>query len=166
MAQLFKMIGIEWSIISLTEDALSIAGTDPFLPPGVVLRRAGTEAAGWMLLAPPDVSPRVNGVPVQLGIRALRDRDEIQLPGLPPTFFSTEKLVSVEPYTGPVGGQCPRCTKAIDTGSAAVRCGACGTWYHQSEARACFTYGESPICVSCAHDAVVSGEFSWTPEEV
>ena len=166
MPHVWKLVENQWTPVALAGDAFALAGAQPASSSGAMLRRAGAEDAGWALLTPPSVSARVNGEPVALGIRALCDRDEIQTPDEAPVFFSTEKLVAVEPYTGPAGGKCPRCTKEIEPGSPAVRCGSCGTWYHQSEARACFTYGENPICVSCASDAVVSGEFSWTPEEV
>jgi len=120
---------------------------------------------GWHLLVPPFANVRVNGEPVLLGIRALRDRDEIRVPGAAPLFFSSEELMAIEPFAGSAEAKCPRCTKPIAPQSPAVRCRGCNTFYHQSEARPCFNYGgDHPICVICGADTVLSGEFSWTPE--
>lgn len=166
MAHLFNLVANQWAATALAGDAFDLPGANPSLPSGVVLRRAGLDDAGWVLLAPPTGSARVNSELAVLGVRALRDRDEIQLPGQPPVFFSTEKLVAVEPYSGPVGGTCPRCTKPMAAASPAVRCASCGTWYHQNGRKDCFTYGENPICVSCTNDAVVSDGLTWVPEEL
>jgi hypothetical protein len=135
---------------------------------GVFLRRAAptadTAKSGWHLLVPPFTRVRVNGEPVSLGIRALRDRDEIRVPGAEPMFFSNEELMAIQPFAGSPEGKCPRCAKSISPLSPAVRCAGCHTWYHQTEARACFSYGPNPICVLCGADTVVSGEYSWIPE--
>lgn len=132
----------------------------------LLLRASARDADAAWLLVTGARGARVNGAPVALGVRALRDRDEIQLPGAAPAFFSTEKLVAVEPYAGQAGGKCPRCTREIEPGTPSVRCGSCGSAYHQSEHKACFTYGENPICVVCACDAVINTDYSWVPEDV
>jgi hypothetical protein len=159
MPHLFQQIASQWSPIPVPDAGFS-------LPGGVLLRRAGASANGWVLLVPPPVSARVNGVPVDLGIRALCHRDEITLPGAGSMHFSTEQIVQATPYDGPAGGTCPRCTRALEPGTPAVRCGSCGAAYHQTEQKACFTYGENPICVLCGTDAVVSEELTWVPDEV
>lgn len=158
----------EWTTRPLSGDVFHLPGATPSAPTGAVLRRAaaGTPDSGWHLLTPPTLPARVNGEPAALGIRALRHGDEIRLPGAAPMFFSTEQLVGVEPFSGSTEARCGRCTKAIELNSPAVRCGGCQTAYHQSEARGCFAYGENPICVVCGADAVVSGEFTWVPEEL
>jgi hypothetical protein len=164
MAHLWIYENNQWNPRAATGATLPIPGADG----QIVIRRAegGAPQDNWHLLAPPSRAPRVNGQAVALGIRALRDRDEICLPGRPPLFFSTEQLVAVEPFTGLPDGRCPRCTKIIPGESPAVRCSGCNTWYHAAADRNCYTYGENPICVVCGADAVVSGEFGWSPEEL
>ena len=157
----------EWTTRALSGDVFPLPGATPATPTGAVLRRAapGTPNSDWLLLTPPTLLVRVNGEPVALGIRALRDKDELRIPGGAPVFFSTEQLVAVEPFSGSPEGKCPRCTKPFASNSPAVRCGECNTWYHQIEGRQCYTYKENPICVVCGADAVVTSEFTWVPEE-
>jgi hypothetical protein len=157
----------EWTPRALSGDACQLPGPPP-TPSGAVLRRAGTGTpdSGWHLLAPPTLAVCVNGEPLALGIRALRHRDEIRVRGATPVFFSTEQLVAVEPFSGSPAGKCQRCSQTIAPGSPAIRCGSCNTWYHQTEARHCFSYGQNPICVVCGADATVSTEFNWVPEEI
>ena len=168
MAHLFITELNEWTTRALSGEVFQLPGATPSSPAGALVRRAvsATPDGGWHLLAPPSSSVHVNGEPAALGIRVLRDKDEIRLLGAAPMFFSTEQLVAVEPFAGLPEGRCPRCTKAIEPQSPAVRCGVCNTWYHQADARRCFTYGENPICVMCGSDAVLSGEFAWSPEEL
>jgi len=158
----------QWVARALNDEGFALSGASAASPSGAVLRRSGRDDtdAAWYLLAPPTVSVFVNGEAVPLGIRVLRDRDEIRVAGGQPVFFSTEKLIGVEPYAGVAGATCLRCAKTIERNSPAVRCPGCGRWYHQSAERGCFTYGDAPICVECGADAVVSDQFQWMPEEV
>ena len=159
----------EWKTRELGAEPLALAAlnTSPDAPgAGAFLSRApiaGQE--GWLLFTPAAQPVLVNGEPVFLGVRALYDRDELRLPGAAPMYFSTEHRVAIEPFTGLAEGRCPRCTRVIDLLSPAVRCASCKTWYHSTEARPCFSYGESPICVVCGADAVLSAEYSWSPEK-
>src|SRR5262249_42097750 len=64
----------------------------------------------WLLFAPPGTSAYVNGQRLPLGMRVLRDRDEILVPvaansanelGEPQRmFFSTERLAIIQPFPG------------------------------------------------------------------
>ncbi|MEY2410116.1 MAG: Prokaryotic finger family 1 [Verrucomicrobiota bacterium] len=158
----------EWKAQRLASDLFPLETGVPAESRGVMLRRSGTAPAiaTWYLLAPPAVPVHVNGIHVALGICALRDKDEIRLAGAEPLFFSTEEMVEVEPFAGAAQSRCPRCTKILESRAPAVRCPGCGTWYHEETDRACFTYGENPICVACGADAVVGGGFAWSPEEL
>ena len=164
MAHLWVSKMNEWKTRELSGDSFQLPAAGAGA--GALLRRAanGAPEGGWLLLASPGMPVLVNGAPVQLGIRALRDRDEIRPAGAAPMFFSTEQLMAIEPFTGLPEGKCPRCTRTIEPQSPAVRCAGCKTWYHSTEARSCFCYGEGPICVVCGADAVVSGDYAWTPE--
>ena len=166
MAHLWLPEKDQWLARALTGDGFALPGSPAPLPSGVVLRRAGAADDAWYLLSPPAASVRVNGEAVPLGIRALRDKDEIRVAGAAPVFFSTEKLVAVEPYSGPAGATCLRCAGVIELQSPAAQCPNCRCWYHQSAERGCFTYGDAPICVQCGEEAAVNSEFRWMPEEV
>jgi hypothetical protein len=125
-------------------------------------RDDGAEREVWAVLG--DVL--VNGVGAATRIQALRDRDELRLPGTRPAFFSTERLACVEPMPAaerPVA--CPRCTQAIAAGSPAVRCPACGVHYHQDPAARlpCWTYHAT--CALCPQPTALDGGYRWTPEE-
>ena len=168
MSRLWVTESNEWRIRPLNGELFHIPDANTSARSGAVVRRAlsAPPGCGWHLLAPPSLAVLVNGEPVAFGVRVLRDRDEIRVLGAAPMFFSTEELVAVEPFTGLSESRCPRCTKAIEPLSPAVRCGVCSTWYHQADDRRCFTYGDDPICVVCGSDAVVGTEFSWSPEEL
>lgn len=126
------------------------------------VRAAGGDT--FALLARPALSLRVNGVPLQTGIRVLRDRDSIQLTDRPPIYFSSQRLPVIEPL--PESDEprfCPRCKSLIEAGTPAVRCVACGSWYHQSDEFPCYTYAES--CV-CGYPTALDGDYRWTPHEL
>ncbi|HLK60320.1 MAG TPA: hypothetical protein VKU00_27400 [Chthonomonadaceae bacterium] len=123
---------------------------------------SGTE---WALLCPPGAC-RVNGEPVSLGIRALRDRDEIGLAGGIRLFFSSESLARVAPFAGADQAIfCPRCCLEIAPGVPAVVCPGCGTTFHQDEAAGlpCFTYG---VCTICGLPGALDSGFRWIPQEL
>jgi hypothetical protein len=118
----------------------------------------------FALLARTRHSVRVNGVPLQTGIRVLRDRDSIQLANRPPMYFSSQRLPVVEPFPETDEPRyCPRCKSSIEPGTPAVRCVACGSWYHQSDEFPCWTYADS--CV-CGHPTNLDGDYRWTPHEI
>ena len=75
--------------------------------------------ASWVLIAPP-FAMRVNGQPLALGIRVLRDKDEIiEREENAPLFFSTERLAAVEPFSGDAPVVCARCRNEIAPGADA-----------------------------------------------
>lgn len=128
------------------------------LPPA-----ASGVSAPWTLLGGRAASLRVNGQPLALGIRALRDHDEISIGGQR-CFFSTEELARIVAFPGldqPVW--CPRCKQKVEPGDLAVACPRCHAWHHQSEEFPCWTY--EPTCALCQLQATaLDAGYSWTPE--
>ena len=126
----------------------------------VRLCAGGNEA--WVLIASPSAWVRVNGQPIALGIRSLRDRDEIVVDSSR-YYFSAERSATVAPFPGAEGAViCPRCRKEIAKDSPAVRCPRCGTFHHQREDRACWSY--SAKCGLCDADTALDAGFRWQPE--
>lgn len=175
MAHLWMSLEEQWRPVALTgdgytfkraaPDGLEARPADAGASTAVVLWRAGEGAeARWVLFVPPSAAARVNGYPISLGMRVLRDRDEIRLPGDAPVYFSTEELTSVETFPGSEAVMCPRCASPLDAGLPAVRCPSCGVWYHQSPERSCFTYAE--VCTTCGAETALNEEFRWSPEEL
>jgi hypothetical protein len=120
---------------------------------------AGPEAWSLVIL---DEAIRINGRPVGIGLRRLRDRDELRLPGGERSYFSTECQAEIVPYPRADGITCPRCKTKIAEGEAAVRCPDCAIWYHQTDDRPCYTY--SPTCGTCPRASDLDAGFRWTPE--
>lgn len=168
-----------WGVVSLDAscDALSLTG-DPARP---VARLIGERAAGgayilrhdgtggavkWMLYAGPEARVAVNGLSLSLGMRQLRDRDEISLPDGCHLIFTVDSTPQVTAFDA-VDGEvvCPRCAGPIKSQQLAVRCPRCGVWHHEDESaeRSCWTYG--PTCMACGKQATaLDGEPAWTPE--
>jgi hypothetical protein len=160
---------LETAAYALRPTASTLTRHEPgACPPsdGVLLVPCASSAASdsFALLARPSHSARVNGVPLHNGMRVLRDRDSIQLADRPQIYFSNERLPVVEPL--PESDEprfCPRCKASIETGSPAVRCVSCGSWYHQTDEFPCWNYSES--CV-CGHPTALDGDYRWTPHEL
>jgi hypothetical protein len=130
----------------------------------ILIRQTRMPGGGWVLLAGSLADVRANGEPVRLGIKVLRDRDEIRVAGGEVFFFSDEKLAEVAPFPGTSGDAvCPRCRRAIGLGDPAVACPHCGIWHHQDEAYPCWTV--SPECISCGRPAGLDPDALWAPEE-
>ncbi len=157
--------GDDWGILPLNSAAVrwSPAGAlragppaESGLSPGVLM----PSDSGWVLVCPPG-SFWVNGEPVVLGMRVLTDRDELVTPS-GRMFFSTESLATVVPFPGAASPlTCPRCAREIALGADAVRCPACGTWYHEGEdGRNCYTYG---VCLSCDRDPSLGDGYRFDP---
>ena len=127
------------------------------LPPG-----AAGASSSWTLLAGREASLRVNGLPLALGIRALRDRDEISFAGHR-LYFSTEELAQIVPFPGLAQPACcPRCKQKLEIGHLAVSCPRCKAWHHQSEKFPCWTY--EPTCALCQiQSTALDAGYSWTP---
>jgi hypothetical protein len=131
----------------------------------------------WLFLLPSGASAFVNGQRLSLGMRVLRDRDEILLPATLPAdgtdaepqriFFSTERLAIVEPFAGAARPViCSRCKQIIEVGQLAVRCpnGRCGLWHHESAEQPCWTYAEK--CSNCDQATALDAGYRWTPEQL
>lgn len=151
-----------WIGAPLTDEALDLnigaAGDDVKV---TVLPAPGT-ATGWALVGRPPVAA-INGLPLWVGIAVLDDRDEIA--GDARAYFSTEVTAEVAPYVLDRGA-CPRCKRALEPGTPAVRCPGCGVWHHQDDADGwtCWTYG--PTCACCAQPTALDAGFRWTPEDL
>jgi len=140
-----------------TKGELSQATSSDSSP--IRLRAAGSE---WVLLAGPSARVRINGEPLALGVRVLRDRDEIVV-GSARSYFSTERLASVDPFPDNLGVIfCARCKNKIDPGAPAVRCPGCGCWCHQREDLECWSY--SPTCPLCDQSTALDAGYRWEPE--
>ena len=150
-------VGAEgWALMPLDANTTVLDGSM------TLLRRITPEGDIWVLIAP--LSARVNGAPLDAGIRVLRDRDELRVDGHR-RFFSTETLATVASFPG--GDRavfCPRCKLQIAPESAAVRCPRCGVWHHQSEELPCWTYAER--CTLCDQSSRLDAGFGWTPEDL
>lgn len=175
MAHLWVRDGSQWSILPLEAGSFNLAqeipracspGTGAFSNKDVLLTAVADEGGeSWVLVAASGADVRVNGTRLSLGIRCLRDRDEIRVEGREPFYFSTERLAAVEPFAGsPAEAYCPRCRQRIEPGHLSVRCPACGVWHHQTEDFPCWTYSET--CALCPQTTRMDEGYRWSPEEV
>lgn len=132
--------------------------------PATLVRLAASD--GWAVVARSE-HVRVNGIALPAGLAVLADRDEIQLPGVGPVWFSTEIVARVveAPALDGRTPRCPRCREPIEAGSPAVLCAGCRVWYHQTPARPCYTYQDAP-CSACGELCELDGDFRWSPEEL
>jgi uncharacterized protein YbaR (Trm112 family) len=177
MAHLWVKNGSElWAVLPLEADAFVLT-TNPPKPvrnlPGasesvskvVLLRQLRAEEISWVLVSGCERDVRINGVQLALGVQRVADRDEINIEGLGTLYFSTESLARIEPFPGAAQDlYCPRCKQAIESGSAAVKCPQCRTWYHQTEELPCWSYSET--CALCPQTTDLKAGFRWTPEEL
>lgn len=130
------------------------------LPPATMGR-----SPSWTLLAGRSAPVRVHGRALSLGLRVLRDRDEISVDGRR-LFFSTEELARVVPFPGLAQPACcPRCKQKLEPGDSAVCCPGCHGWHHQSETFSCWTYDAT--CAFCqSNSTALDAGYSWTPEQL
>lgn len=167
-----------WSVFPLAADGYEITNAGKLVsrtnggqqhskPNALLVRQASNDT--WILLIEPSAPVWVNGQAVTLGVRILRDRDEIRMGRLQPTtlFFSTERMAAVEPFPGadrPI--HCPRCKTELAVGVPAVRCPnpQCGLWHHQAPESnlPCWTYDTR--CASCDQQTALDAGYRWTPE--
>ena len=125
------------------------------------------EGAAWVMLAPPGVAARINGIGLTAGLRVLADRDEIQVATGVSVFFSTERRAAVVPFRGVSEGQsarCPRCQQGIQKDTPSVCCPGCGLSHHQSSDRPCWTYRE--VCAMCDQATDLGKGFRWSPADL
>ncbi len=148
--------------------APSAAATSPSSGPGrttALLMPASTpEGAAWVMVAPPDVEARINGIPLAAGLGVLADRDEIWVATGVSVFFSTEQRAAVVPFAGVGEGRCPRCQQDIQKDAPSVCCPKCRLSYHQSSDRPCWTYRE--VCAMCDQATALDGGFRWSPADL
>ena len=167
-----KDISDEWTVIQLDGDAYALSG-GPLDPVhwrvrtdnghAYIIRHKSSEKEVWLTLTTPrDRRLRINGMRPSLGIRVLRDRDEIRVDG-ERLFFSSERLAAPEPFPGADQAiMCPRCKQEIIDNSTAIKCPQCGVWHHQSEEFPCWTYSER--CALCDQSSSLDSGYRWTPE--
>ena len=166
-----------WAVVCLDDsgDTLCLTG-EPHRPvvtgaggeaqwPAYVVRHADRDASGqdgWLLFASGQMRVSINGDRLDLGVRALRDKDEIRV-NEATMLFSNDQLARVLPFPG-IGRpcQCPRCQSEVELGSPAVRCPVCGIYYHQSGDTPCWTYAEK--CAVCDRPTSLEDRCLWTPE--
>jgi hypothetical protein len=119
----------------------------------------------WTLLGGRETTLRINGQPLVLGIRALRDRDEISIAGQR-CFFSMEEFARVVLFPGLAQPACcPRCKQKVEVGDLAVACPHCRAWHHQSEKFPCWTYDSTCALCQLQNTALDAG-YAWTPERL
>jgi hypothetical protein len=168
----------DWSVMPLDVDAFAISGAPAVRAPAIspdhgsvpafpgrsarLLRGTTPDGDAWIVVGSPAV--RVNGDPLDAGIRVLRDRDELRAGGSR-TFFSAELLPAVVAFPGGERATfCPRCMLEIAPGSPAVRCPQCRIWHHQSDELPCWTYADR--CTMCDQPTPLDAGFRWTPEDL
>ena len=153
MSQLWHILDKQWQPHEVLAGPLDSAAS---------VRLCAGAGEAWVLIASPSAGVRVNGQPIALGIRSLRDRDEIQV-GTSRYYYSTERLARIEPFPGADGAvMCPRCRKEIVKGTPAVRCPSCATFHHEREGLGCWSY--SARCQLCDSETALDAGFRWQPE--
>jgi hypothetical protein len=145
-----------WSPRPLVETVVPLDGGA-----GSLVRVPMDNGEAWALVAAAG-AVRVNGAPLALGLRVLRDKDEICSEG-GRVFFSEERLAAVEPFAGAAPVACARCRQPVEPGSPSVRCAGCGVVCHESPELPCMTY--TPTCPLCSRSSTL-GAFTWTPEDL
>jgi len=155
----------QWQPLSLSSGVLALSSTGDLrevLPLDAAPLRLRSVGNDWVLLAAPRQRVRINGVPLGLGIRVLRDRDEIVF-GHGRSFFSSERLACVEPFPDNQGAVfCARCRTKLDPGAPAVRCPGCACWCHQRDDLGCWLYAGT--CPLCDQATALDAGFRWEPE--
>jgi hypothetical protein len=107
---------------------------------------------------------RVNGLPVLGGLRLLGHKDEVLAEGAR-FFFSVESAPEVVVFQLPPGGRapiCPVCRGPVREGAQVVQCPGCSRWFHQLEAKPCWTY--APACRFCNHPTPLVAGSAWRPD--
>jgi len=105
----------------------------------------------------------VNGEPLRLGLRVLKERDRLLSDEID-FFFSRELPATIEtfPETSDDAVICGRCRNPLSPGESAVRCPGCRTWSHETEELPCFTYPGTETCPLCDQPNRI-GELRWSP---
>jgi hypothetical protein len=94
-----------------------------------VLTRSST---GFFILLPRGLAEiRVNGYPV-LGLKVLRDNDNIELGTTALQYIENPESVLVYDKSDLLGVECVFCHAVLESGEKAVLCPKCDTAYHES----------------------------------
>jgi hypothetical protein len=145
-------------------DGLDHAARPVRVSDGLSIVPATAPGGVWVLIAGTGVRVTVNSAVLPAGIRVLDSRDEIRS-GSFAAVFADERVAQVEAFPeAPRPVCCARCACAIDVGSPALRCPACGSWYHQQEPGDYPCWSAVPFCQVCGC-ATTTGGAAWTPEE-
>lgn len=160
-----------WTPRELSSESLSLFSimeprpVEKSVESGPALRPHAGPRPTWTLLAPAGSEITVNGESVPTGIRALRDRDAVQLDDRGPVYFSSERLARVTPCPKTERAiHCVRCKTLIEVGSSAVECPRCSAWHHQTSKLPCFRYAET--CSLCRQPTDIDAGYSWRPEDL
>ena len=136
----------------------------------LLIRQQTNQGADWVFAGAPEAPLRVNGRPVPIGMRVLRDRDALSVDGGSHWyFFSTERLAQMQPFEETPGAPpplCPRCKCPVGDGTPSVRCPACGVVHHQTDDLPCWTGYEDErfeTCATCDQPATLAAEYRWSP---
>lgn len=157
-------LGAEACLLLGPGGAHPVAGTDSedAASPPWQARVCSHQLAGStteVLLLRSGVPARINGQPVVGQLAVLRDRSLLSIASQH-YFYSSESPAVVEIFQpGESRILCPRCNGEVTEGEV-VRCPGCRMYFHQSQERACFTYGET--CSVC-NTPTVLGEEGWNP---
>ncbi len=182
-----------WGLAPLRGDCCSLhpasrrllksVASDALPKKGILLQRVGPATRReWALLASPDERIFLNGARMEVGMRSLRDRDELLLfrtrhgrrrAGAEVhaigtrLFFSTEELARIVPFVA-AGHDvfCVRCQQPIDSQHPAVQCPnpECGHWHHAGGDLECWTYDAT--CAMCDQSTAPEADYRWTPEDM
>jgi len=123
----------------------------------------------WFVLPYAGTRLRRNGARVGAGLSQLLDRDVFCFGAADADVwtFTTERLPSVEIFTGGDGLHCPRCKLELQHGGKVVACPECRGLHHQDEAagKPCWTY--APTCAQCNRETrLTDAAYSWTPHDL
>jgi hypothetical protein len=156
-----------WSPVPLNGEAVALP-IDPEQQASAEVDRASavllplSGGSDRFLIAGSDAAVWINGDPLVLGIRVLRDRDVIRVGAGECVVYSAEALPSVVSFDEQRQVPCARCKTDITAGFLAVRCPKCGAWHHQGGDLLCWTYTEK--CAGCDQPTAMDGCYHWTPE--
>jgi len=162
-----------WSILNLTQPVTLLSAADgvPLSPADdsltvQAIRLVACPNEEHVLIAPRDVRIRINGDPLDTGIRALSDRDEIRVGPAGHLFYSTEAVAAVVPFPED-SMPCARCGDPIVKGEPAVRCPEpnCRAWHHQKPGLECWTFENTP-CARCDRTTTLDGALRFRPEDL
>ncbi|HEX5269190.1 MAG TPA: hypothetical protein VFW33_01820 [Gemmataceae bacterium] len=161
MSSVWREVGSEWVAVAIPEadgaPAVAVAGAR-FLRFG-----AGADRRTALVL-PAGIAARVNGRPVLGGLRVLEHKDEV-LFGRSRLVYSAESTPLAVVFRRADGARsptCPLCRGPLRDGDRAVQCPGCGRWFHQGDAKACWTY--APTCRFCNHPTALDGDAGWRPD--